>query len=158
MFVTSAYQASQWQEAISSRSTFEEIVATEMGESRRPDRRIEELAAIEGHQRRRILHEIIFILKARAAAAFHALAPHNVTVQLLPGPAWDAATRKIAPHVVLDAPPDCELMQREIFGPILPLRGYRQLGEVVDACLAYVDNPDIGLDELLDIERRTVER
>lgn len=25
------------------------------------------------------------------------------------------------------------------------------LGEVVDACLAYVDNPDIGLDELLDI-------
>uniref|UniRef100_UPI002810FB76 DNA gyrase subunit A n=1 Tax=Phenylobacterium sp. TaxID=1871053 RepID=UPI002810FB76 len=25
------------------------------------------------------------------------------------------------------------------------------LGEVVDACLAYVDNPEIGLDELLDI-------
>ncbi len=25
------------------------------------------------------------------------------------------------------------------------------LGEVVDACLAYIDNPDIGLDELLDI-------
>jgi DNA gyrase subunit A len=25
------------------------------------------------------------------------------------------------------------------------------LGEVVDACLAYVDNPDIGLDDLLDI-------
>src|SRR6185437_11404764 len=25
------------------------------------------------------------------------------------------------------------------------------LGEVVDACLAYVDNPDVGLDELLDI-------
>jgi coniferyl-aldehyde dehydrogenase len=40
---------------------------------------------------------------------------------LLPGPAsHDAATRKIAPHIVLDAPADCELMQREIFGPILP--------------------------------------
>jgi len=25
------------------------------------------------------------------------------------------------------------------------------LGEVIDACLAYIDNPDIGLDELLDI-------
>jgi coniferyl-aldehyde dehydrogenase len=50
---------------------------------------------------------------------------------LLPGPAFDAATRKIAPHIVLDAPADCELMQREIFGPILPLRGYDRLDEVV---------------------------
>ncbi|PJC12696.1 MAG: coniferyl-aldehyde dehydrogenase, partial [Comamonadaceae bacterium CG_4_9_14_0_8_um_filter_60_18] len=43
-------------------------------------------------------------------------------VQLLDGPAFDAATRKIAPTLVLNAPPDCALMQREIFGPILPLR------------------------------------
>ena len=41
---------------------------------------------------------------------------------LLPGPAFDRATRKIAPHIVLDAPDDSLLMQREIFGPILPLR------------------------------------
>jgi len=54
-------------------------------------------------------------------------------VQLLPGPAHDAATRKIAPHIVLNAPDDCALMRREIFGPILPLRGYRSLGEVVAA-------------------------
>jgi coniferyl-aldehyde dehydrogenase len=40
------------------------------------------------------------------------------------GPAFDRATRKIAPHIVLNAPDDCLLMQREIFGPILPLRGY----------------------------------
>jgi len=52
-------------------------------------------------------------------------------VPLLPGPAFDAATRKIAPHIVLDAPADCELMQREIFGPILPLHGYDTLEEVV---------------------------
>ena len=54
-------------------------------------------------------------------------------VQLVPGPAFDAATRKIAPHIVLDAPPDSILWQREIFGPILPIRGYSQLDDVVDA-------------------------
>jgi len=48
-------------------------------------------------------------------------------VQLVPGPAHDRATRKIAPHIVLDAPDDCLLMQREIFGPILPLRAYESL-------------------------------
>jgi coniferyl-aldehyde dehydrogenase len=52
-------------------------------------------------------------------------------VQLLPGDSWDAATRKIAPHLVLDPPPDCELMQREIFGPVLPVLGYEQLDEAV---------------------------
>lgn len=54
-------------------------------------------------------------------------------VQLLPGPASDAATRKIAPCLVLDAPPDSMVWQREIFGPILPIRGYQSLEEVVDA-------------------------
>ena len=53
-------------------------------------------------------------------------------VQLIPGPPFDRATRKIAPHLVLDAPPDCALLQREIFGPILPLRGYDSLIDVVD--------------------------
>ncbi len=51
---------------------------------------------------------------------------------LLDGPAFDRATRKIAPHIVLDAPPDCVLMQREIFGPILPLRAYTALDMVID--------------------------
>jgi coniferyl-aldehyde dehydrogenase len=52
-------------------------------------------------------------------------------LQLLPGKPWDAATRKIAPHLVIDPPPDCELMQREIFGPVLPVLGYHQLEEAV---------------------------
>jgi coniferyl-aldehyde dehydrogenase len=52
-------------------------------------------------------------------------------VQLLPGKPWDAATRKIAPHLVLDPPPDCELMQREIFGPVLPVLGYGEIEEAV---------------------------
>jgi coniferyl-aldehyde dehydrogenase len=53
-------------------------------------------------------------------------------VQLVPGPAFDRATRKIAPHIVLDAPADSVLWQREIFGPILPIRGYRSLDEAVN--------------------------
>jgi len=58
---------------------------------------------------------------------------HGATVlPLLPGPAFDRASRRIAPHIVLNAPDDCLLMQREIFGPILPLRGYARLEEVID--------------------------
>jgi len=52
-------------------------------------------------------------------------------IPLLDGPACDAGTRKIAPTLVLGAPDDSLLMQREIFGPILPLRGYASLEEVV---------------------------
>ncbi|OIN90548.1 MAG: coniferyl-aldehyde dehydrogenase [Comamonadaceae bacterium CG1_02_60_18] len=52
-------------------------------------------------------------------------------VQLIDGPAFDESTRKVAPVIVLDAPADCALMQREIFGPILPLRSYSTLAEVV---------------------------
>ncbi|WP_432720799.1 coniferyl aldehyde dehydrogenase [Jeongeupia wiesaeckerbachi] len=52
-------------------------------------------------------------------------------IPLLDGPAFDRASRKIAPHLVLNAPDDCLLMQREIFGPILPLIGYRHLDDVI---------------------------
>ena len=67
------------------------------------------------------------------AAMDEARAGGATLVPLLPGPAFDAATRKIAPHLVLSAPDDCALMRREIFGPLLPLRGYRALDEVVAA-------------------------
>ena len=52
-------------------------------------------------------------------------------IALLPGKARDDERKRIAPHLVLDAPEDCELMQREIFGPILPLVPYRDLDEVI---------------------------
>jgi coniferyl-aldehyde dehydrogenase len=52
-------------------------------------------------------------------------------VQLLPGVASDRATRKISPVIVLDAPDDCALLRREIFGPILPLRSYDRLEDVI---------------------------
>ncbi|MGK5076441.1 coniferyl aldehyde dehydrogenase [Janthinobacterium sp. ZB1P44] len=54
-------------------------------------------------------------------------------ISLLPGPSHDRATRKIAPHIVLDAPEDSLLLTREIFGPILPLRDYANLDTVIDS-------------------------
>jgi len=53
-------------------------------------------------------------------------------VQLLPGDPIDFKSRKIAPHIVYDLPKDCALAQREIFGPILPLRSYKDLKQVVE--------------------------
>ena len=53
-------------------------------------------------------------------------------IPLLNGAPYDIVTRKIAPHIVLGAPDDSLLMQREIFGPILPLRGYTSLDSVID--------------------------
>ncbi len=50
---------------------------------------------------------------------------------LLPGPAWDDARHRIAPHLVLGAPAASQLMTREIFGPLLPVIPYDTLDEVV---------------------------
>lgn len=52
-------------------------------------------------------------------------------IPLIPGKPFDAKLRKIAPHLVLDAPADCLLMQREIFGPILPVIAYENLEDDV---------------------------
>jgi coniferyl-aldehyde dehydrogenase len=52
-------------------------------------------------------------------------------IQVIPGEPFDRATRKMSPHIVLDAPADCELLQREIFGPILPIRAYDSLETVI---------------------------
>jgi coniferyl-aldehyde dehydrogenase len=54
-------------------------------------------------------------------------------VQLTPGKPWDAASRKIAPHLVLNAPADSILLSREIFGPILPILEYDSLEEPIAA-------------------------
>lgn len=65
------------------------------------------------------------------AALEDAQAKGATLVQLIPGKPWDAATRKIAPHIVLNAPEDSILRQREIFGPILPIIEYTQLEEAI---------------------------
>ena len=54
-------------------------------------------------------------------------------VQLIPGKKWDAASRKIAPHLVLNAPSNSILRTREIFGPILPVLEYTSLEEPIAA-------------------------
>ncbi|MFZ4479977.1 MAG: coniferyl aldehyde dehydrogenase [Rhodoferax sp.] len=54
-------------------------------------------------------------------------------VQLIAGKPWDSATRKIAPHIVLNAPPDCALRTREIFGPVLPIIAYTAIDEPIQA-------------------------
>ena len=53
-------------------------------------------------------------------------------IPLMPEPVIDVERHRIAPHLVLDAPPDSDCMQREIFGPILPIIPYRQLEEVIE--------------------------
>ena len=65
-------------------------------------------------------------------ALLQAEAQGATLVQLVPGPRWDAATRKIAPHLVLNLPDSSDLATREIFGPILPVRGYKKLEETID--------------------------
>ncbi len=52
-------------------------------------------------------------------------------IPLLRGPAFDEERHRIAPHIVIEASPDSVVMQREIFGPILPLVPYRDLDEVI---------------------------
>ena len=52
-------------------------------------------------------------------------------IPLLPGQAGDAARRILPPVLVLNATPAMQVLQREIFGPILPILTYRSHEEVV---------------------------
>lgn len=68
--------------------------------------------------------------------------------------------RKLPPTLVLDATPAMAVMQEEIFGPILPVMSYRELGEVTSRvndmdrplALYYFGNDQA---ELADLEQRT---
>jgi coniferyl-aldehyde dehydrogenase len=79
-------------------------------------------------------------------------------IPLVPGPAFDEERHRIAPHIVVGAPPDSELMQREIFGPILPLVPFHTLDEVIDRinagprplALYPFSNQRANIDRLLD--------
>ena len=44
----------------------------------------------------------------------------------------DANDLYLSPTVVVDVPEDCALMQEEIFGPILPIKTYREVDEAID--------------------------
>ena len=53
-------------------------------------------------------------------------------INLMPGKESDEATRKISPLLVKNVNENMVLMQDEIFGPILPIMAYRDLGQVLD--------------------------
>jgi coniferyl-aldehyde dehydrogenase len=59
-------------------------------------------------------------------------------INLAEGQIPDASLRKFPPHLVLDPTEDMQVMQREIFGPILPIRTYADRREVAD----YINNRD----------------
>ena len=59
-------------------------------------------------------------------------------ISLVPGATFNDALRKIPPHLVLDVTDDMTIMREEIFGPLLPIKTYRSLDEV----LAYVNAKD----------------
>lgn len=53
-------------------------------------------------------------------------------VNLAPDQVPDGRRRKFPPHLVLNVSDDMEIMQQEIFGPLLPVKSYRTAAEVVD--------------------------
>jgi coniferyl-aldehyde dehydrogenase len=59
-------------------------------------------------------------------------------VPLVPAMSFNDALRKIPPHMVLGATDTMTIMQEEIFGPLLPVKTYRDLDEVI----AYVNGRD----------------
>jgi coniferyl-aldehyde dehydrogenase len=59
-------------------------------------------------------------------------------INLAEGQQPDAKLRKFPPHLVLHPTEDMQLMQREIFGPILPIRAYSDRQEVAD----YINSHD----------------
>ncbi|MEC7120843.1 MAG: aldehyde dehydrogenase family protein, partial [Pseudomonadota bacterium] len=56
---------------------------------------------------------------------------HGASVHPLTGEPSDEVSRKIPPTVVLGVTPQMQIMQDEIFGPILPIMEYRDLDEAI---------------------------
>ncbi len=52
-------------------------------------------------------------------------------INLLEGQSPDAELRLFAPHIILNATDEMEVMQREIFGPVLPIKTYRKPDDIV---------------------------
>ncbi len=67
------------------------------------------------------------------AALEDARAKGATLINLAEGQTPDASRRKFPPHLALNPTAEMEIMRREIFGPILPIRLYDQPEEVVDA-------------------------
>jgi len=53
-------------------------------------------------------------------------------VPLVDDPRFDDAMRKFPPHLVLDVTDEMTIMQEEIFGPLLPVKTYGHIDEVIE--------------------------
>lgn len=79
-------------------------------------------------------------------------------VELAPGTAADPATRRLPPLLLLGVDDDLRVMQEEIFGPLLPLRPYRDLEEAIafvnrrprPLALYYFDDTRANVERVLD--------
>ncbi len=74
-------------------------------------------------------------------------------VSLVPGATFNDQLRKFPPHLVLNPTDDMIIMKEEIFGPLLPIKTYRSLDEV----LAYVNAKDRPLGLYLFTDDKAVE-
>src|SRR5262249_55997801 len=74
-------------------------------------------------------------------------------ISLVPGATFNDALRKFPPHLVLDPTDDMIIMKEEIFGPLLPVKTYRSMDEV----LAYVNAKDRPLGLYLFTDDKAVE-
>ena len=72
---------------------------------------------------------------------------------LMDGEVKDVANRKIAPHVVTNTNDDMVLMQDEIFGPILPIKPYKDL----DEALAFINDGERPLALYIFSNNKTVQ-
>lgn len=79
--------------------------------------------ALPAHYQR--LHDYLADAKARGVRIIEVNPAHEDL----------ASARKIAPTLLVDPPEDALVMQEEIFGPLLPIRSYRSIDEV----LAYIN-------------------
>jgi coniferyl-aldehyde dehydrogenase len=52
-------------------------------------------------------------------------------ISLVPSASFDDGLRKIPPHMILGVTDDMLVMQNEIFGPLMPVKTYRSLDEVI---------------------------
>ncbi|CAD5107454.1 coniferyl aldehyde dehydrogenase [Zestomonas carbonaria] len=74
-------------------------------------------------------------------------------INLLPGDISDRVARKIAPVLVTNVCDDMLLMQEEIFGPILPIKTYRTMDEVLN----YIKDRDHPLALYLFTKQRQIQ-
>jgi len=74
-------------------------------------------------------------------------------VPLLPDAAFNDVQRKFPPHLVLDPSDDMIIMKEEIFGPLFPVKTYRNLGEVIE----YINSKDRPLGLYIFTNDRVVE-